>query len=330
MVDAEDLVGKGLEVGRHTRLDRHAGQQVESGETAIEFADDFVQHDRAGIGDFGGDRVDRVGKQHHIGLAARIDNGVETGRLGDLERIGGDVGDDAGNSVDLPRGGAGVPTDDLDPCRDRLLDDWRLLGGVDRAENNASGLQSDRLGQRGRTRGDRALPVEDAEIPAHCLGGLLSAIADSLSSAVLLVGRDVDDQLPGLRLWAGGRTGPGRDWRGRLRDVFLGHCHERIISRLGQDDRQCDDCRRSQQAPANQTKTQHPFLPVRCWQTIGSPSRLSRRFSDGQDWPSITGNWAISLETRAALLAPSLDLARYELVERRCAGAARRLPARWK
>src|SRR3981189_176725 len=91
-----------------------------------------------------------------------------------------------------------------------------------------------------------------------------------------------------------------------------------------QANRQCTDCRRSQQAPANQTKSQHPFLPVRCWQTIGSPSRLSRRFSDGQVWPSTTGNWAISLETRAALLAPSLDLARYELVERRCAGAARR------
>ena len=123
------------------------------------------------------------------------------------------------------------------------------------------GLQSDRLGQRGRTRGDRALPVEDAEIPAHRLGGLLSAIADALSAAVLLVGRDVDDQLPALRLWTGGRTGPGRDRRGRLRDVFLGHFHERVIGRLGRDDGQSDDCRRSQQAPANQTKSQHPIPP---------------------------------------------------------------------
>ena len=134
-----------------------------------------------GVGLGGGDRVDRVGEQDDVGLAARIDDRVETGRLGDLERIGGDVGDDAGDVLDLARGRAGMPADDLDACRDRLLDDRRLLGGVDRAENDAVGLQRDRLGQRGRARRDRALPVEDAEVPADRLGGLLGAIADALA-----------------------------------------------------------------------------------------------------------------------------------------------------
>ena len=47
------------------------------------------------------------------------------------------------------------------------------------------------------------------------LGRLLRAVADALGAAVPLVGRDVDDQLPALRLRTGGRAGPFGHRRGR-------------------------------------------------------------------------------------------------------------------
>jgi len=147
----------------------------------------------------GGDRVDRVGKQHHVGLAARIDDGVETGRLGDLERIGGDVGDDAGNSVDLPRGGAGVPPTTLIAAATACS----MMGACSAASIvpriMPAGFKAiawvnadERAGKR------EPCPSRMRKSQPIGLGGLLSAIADSLSSAVFLVGRDVDDQFPGF------------------------------------------------------------------------------------------------------------------------------------
>jgi hypothetical protein len=101
------------------------------------------------------------------------------------------------------------------------LDDGRLFGGIDRAEDDAVGFQGDRLVERGGPLLDRALAVQDAEIPPHHLGRLLRAIADALGSAIALVGRDVDDELLALCLRAGGGTGPSRAGRRHLGDIRL-------------------------------------------------------------------------------------------------------------
>ena len=152
-----------------------------------------------------------------------------------------------------------MPTDDLDPRRDRLLDDRRLLGGIDRAENDAVRLQGDGLRQRRRARRDRTLSIEDAKIPADRLGGFLGAVADAAGAAVLLVGRDIDDQLLALRLRTGGRAGPARDRRRRLGDIVLGHLHIGIVGRLSGNDGQSDDhAAEANRPPADQTKLRHP------------------------------------------------------------------------
>ena len=147
-----------------------------------------------------------------------------------------------------------------------------------------SGFKRDRLRQRGRTRRHRALPVEDAEIPADRLGGFLGAVADAAGAAVVLVGRDIDDELLALRLRAAGRAGPARDRRRRLRDVVLRHLsyrHRRPLAPATMG---------SATIAAEASKprpTKRSFdIPVPPFRDAGEPrgssGRLRRRFSDGR------------------------------------------------
>ena len=100
-----------------------------------------------------------------------------------------------------------MPADDLDALGDRLLDQRRLLAGVDGAEDDAVRLQRDRLGQRRGAGRRRALAVEQAELPADRLGRFLGAVADAERAAVALVVRHVDDELV--------RPAPPGRWSGR-------------------------------------------------------------------------------------------------------------------
>jgi len=129
-------------------------------------------------------------------------------RLGDFERIGGDIGDHAGNALDRAGRAARMPADDLDACRDRLLDQRRLLARVDRAEDDPGRLQRDGLRQGRCAGGGLTLAVEQSEVPADSLRCLCRAVADALSAAVTLIVRHIDDKLARLCLRAGGRTGP--------------------------------------------------------------------------------------------------------------------------
>ena len=178
---------------------------------------DHLGH-RVGLGD--GDLVDAVGEDDDAGLAVGIDDRIGGRGLRDVQRVGGDVGED--RHVRVRPGLRGrVPADDLDPGLGGLLDHRRLLVGVDAAEDDDVRLQRDRLVERAGAAGDGGLAVERAGLPADGLGGLLDAFAGTAGAAVALIGRDVDDQLAGLGLRAVRRARP---WRVGLRELL----HDRL------------------------------------------------------------------------------------------------------
>src|SRR5271167_2852667 len=88
-----------------------------------------------------------------------------------------------------------MPADDLDPRLHRLFNLRRLFDGIGAAENDAVGLERDRLGHRRGAPGNRSLPVENAEVPTDRLGRLRRAVADALRTAIPLISRHVDDEL---------------------------------------------------------------------------------------------------------------------------------------
>ena len=202
----------------------------------------------------------------------------------------------------------------------------RLLAGVDRAEDDAVGLERDGLRhRRGAGRG-RALAVEQAELPADRLGRLLGAFADAVGAAVALVVRDVDDQLVGLGLRAGGRAGPFGHRRGDRLDVGLRLVHESVLRARAADARAQD-----RGGGQEQPRWSHEFLIAHFLPLLLLASHDARQ----------AGSPALNDGSRAAdQAAAAPDAARRQFLiparlvpataSRPPGGAARRRRARWR
>ena len=123
-------------------------------------------------------------------------------------------------------GGRGVPADQRDARGVRLLD---LPGhglGVEAADDDAGGLESEGLGEGRPDTGGRALPVDGADVPADDLGRFLDALGDAGDTGVGHGLGDVGDGLAGGGLRSGGGAAPGGvDVLGLLDGLF----------RLGED-----------------------------------------------------------------------------------------------
>ena len=152
-----------------------------------------------------GDRVLRVGEDHHAGLAAGIDHRPGRGDVGHVVRHGGDVGEQARRGV-RPRLLARVPADQRNAALGRGLERDLLLGGVEATDDDAGGLERECLVQCRGAAADGALAVDGAHGPADRLAGFLNPLRGAEHATVLQVGSDEDDGLAGGGLGAGGRA----------------------------------------------------------------------------------------------------------------------------
>ena len=144
-------------------------------------------------------------------------------RLADLARILLDVDEEI--EVGLRPGQAGgVQADELDALRHAGLDRVLQAGGVGE-QRDAVRLQRDRLVHAGEPGGRAALAVDDGDVPAELLAGLLDVDAVEMRDVVLLVARQEDDLLAGLGLRRRGRPFPGRLRAGVFGDRGLGVGH---------------------------------------------------------------------------------------------------------
>ena len=138
--------------------------------------------------------------------------------LADLARILLDVDEEV--EVGLRPGQAGgVQADELDALRDAGLDRILQAGGVGE-HRDAVRLQRDRLVHAGEPRRRAALAVDDGDLPAELLAGLLDVDAVEMGDVVLLVAGQEDDLLARVGLRRRGRTFPcglrsGISWRPR-------------------------------------------------------------------------------------------------------------------